>query len=158
MYRISTFSLFFVAAAAVAQDVPTGCYFREYSREHLAKNPEQIVKRISIQFTQRDEVVGADVQVLLADQGHAKRDGFGGMRASETAGNFSEPSRFDVECDGGSFHVLRSDASGITIATEWFRLTDGDCGAETVRSNLIEDGSESTKYRLNRSDEIACQW
>lgn len=150
--------IFFSAAPAVAQDVPTGCFLREYSQEHLAKNPEQIVERISILFTQRDRIVGADVQVLLADQGHAARDGYGGMRAFETAGNFSEPLRFDIECDGGSFHVLANDAAGITIETEYFRLTDGECGGETVRSNLIEDGSESTKYRLFRSDDKTCQW
>ncbi|MEO9515272.1 MAG: hypothetical protein ABJH45_22595 [Paracoccaceae bacterium] len=117
-----------------------------------------MVDRISILFSQGDGITNADVKVLLADQGHAGRAGFGGMRAGEVAGNYETPLRFGVECDGGAFDVITNDAHGLTVATDGFRLSDDSCSDGKIRSNLLEEGSSSTRYRLDRSDEAACDW
>ncbi|MHA3915473.1 hypothetical protein [Halovulum sp. GXIMD14793] len=97
-------------------------------------------------------------KVLLADQGHAGRDGYGGMRASEIAGNYYKPLRFSVDCDGGSFDVIEQDAAGITIETSGFRLAVDGCIDERFSTTLAEEGSTSTKYRLERVEAKACDW
>ncbi|EBA13689.1 hypothetical protein [Roseobacter sp. CCS2] len=148
----------FIATPVTAQDVPVGCYVRDYSDEHLAKYPEQVVDRISIMFGPYEGIVWADVKVLLADQGHASRDGIGGRYLSETAGNFNEPLEFGVECDGGSFDIVSFDMDTIEIETRRFRLSVDGCGGEETYSDLLETGSSSTTYTLNRSKLGACFW
>lgn len=147
-----------LASPGLAQDAPLGCFVRDYSDEHLKKNPEQVVDRISILFSPFDDNVSADVKVLLADQGHAGRDGYGGQRAFEIAGNYYKPLRFSVDCDGGSFDVVKQDAAGITIETSGFRLAVDGCIDEGISTTLAEEGSTSTRYRLNRAETKACDW
>ena len=159
------------ATSLTAQDIPTGCYVREYSKEHLKQNPAQIVDRMSILFDPPDsEGYGwADVQVLLADQGHAARDGYGGKRVSGGGINVNGSLRFDSSsCDGGGFEVIASDANTITIKTYGFVLGAG-CGewdeeGEDITSSLSEGLRDdaglqiSTRYILNRAELAACQW
>lgn len=156
-FNVFAFSAF-IASSVAAQDVPGGCYVREYSEEHLARYPEQVVDRISILFGPYDGTVFADVKVVLADQGHAARDGHGGAYLSETAGNFSSPLKFGVECDGGSFDVISFDENAITIETSRFRISRDGCGGDGINSNLAESGSSSTNYTLNRAELGACFW
>ena len=159
MKRLSILTfLFLIATPAIAQEVPMGCYTRGYSSDHLAKHPEQVVKRISILFTQRDSLAWADVQVLLANQGHAARDGYGGMRLSEIAGSFNGPLDFGVECDGGKFDVIANDATGILIETIGFRLSNSGCDGDGIYSTLGEQGRSTTRYKLHKSDDASCDW
>ena len=147
-------------ASAIAQDVPVGCYTRDYSDAHLASNPDQVVDRISIEFIRHDEFTSAEVKVLLADQGHSGRAGYGGQFVSEVAANYATPLQFGIECDGGSFDVIESDSQGIVIETGWFRLSDNanGCSGEDIRSNLHEEVGSSTRYRLTQSAAAACKW
>jgi|GEM_PF-4863531 len=159
MQRISAFTLMcFLASPAVGQDVPMGCFVRDYGQDHLDRYPEQVVERISIRFGPHDWFIAADVKVLLADQGHAGRDGLAGQRMSEWAGNFNGPLNFGVECDGGGFEVVAKDAHGITIETSGFRLSTDGCGGEGVNSTLLEEGSATTRYRLPATEDAACDW
>lgn len=148
----------FIGTPLLAQDVPMGCYVSDYSKEHLEQHPEQVVDRISILFGPNEGIIWADVKVLLADQGHAARDGYGGMRLSETAGNFNDHLEFGVECDGGSFDVATFDANAITIETSGFRISVDGCGGEGIDSTLLEADSLSTQYTLNRAELGACFW
>jgi hypothetical protein len=152
------FVLTFIATPSIAEDALMGCFVRDYSKEHLQQSPEQVVDRMSILFTVEENLMWADVQVLLADQGHAARDGFGGMRLSEAAGTFNGPLEFGVECDGGSFDVVGLDGTSVTIETSRFRLSANGCGGEGFNSDLHETGSASTRYKLNRAETAACQW
>ena len=147
-------------ASAIAQDVPIGCYTRDYSDAHLARNPEQVVDRISIEFDRSGEYTSAEVKVLLADQGHSGRAGYGGQLVSQFAENYAVPLQFGVDCDGGSFDVIDSDSEGIVIETNWFRLSDDTsiCSGVRVRSDLQEEGGSSTRYRLTQSAAAACEW
>lgn len=129
---------------------------RDFSEEHLAQYLEQVVDRISIIFGPDQGIVWADVKVRLADQGHAARDGYGGMHLSETAGNFNSPHEFGVECDGGSFDVVNYDEKTIEIETSRFRIAVDGCGGEGIYSDLLEFDSSSTKYTLNRAELGAC--
>lgn len=150
--------LLFFGTSVGAQDAPMGCFVREYSKSHLAQNPEQVVQRISILFAPESSYLWAEVKVLLADQGHAGRDGYGGMRVSEMAGSFNGLSSFGVECDGGGFDVIVNDATGITIETDWLRVAEEGCGGAGIYTTLLEDGSSTTRYRLDRAEDAACQW
>ena len=114
--------------------------------------------RISILFGPYEGIVWADVKVLLANQGHAARDGNGGMHLSETAGNFNAPLTFGIECDGGSFDVVTFDTNTIEIETTRFSLSVDGCGGEDIDSDLLEAGSSSTKYTLKRAELGACFW
>ncbi|MEJ6401439.1 hypothetical protein [Yoonia sp. 2307UL14-13] len=145
-----------VATPLDAQDVPSGCYVRDYSEAHLAQNPEQIVDRISIIFGPHDGVLLADVKVLLANQGSAARDGNGGAYVSETAANFSSPLQFGVECDGGYFDVIEFDDEAMTIETPGIRISGEGCGGEGIETYLVEAGSEATRYILYRDELGAC--
>ena len=149
-----------LGAPAIAQDVPNGCYVRDYSDAHLAKYPEQVVDRISIEFSPSGDFTSAEVKVRLADQGHSGRAGYGGQFVSEFAENYATPLRFNVECDGGGFDVINSDSAGILIETDWFRLSDdvSECSGGRVRSDLHEEGGSSTKYRLTQSVAAAYEW
>ena len=161
MRYILILSLFLsIPLSATAQDVPLGCYARDYSDEHLAKRTEQVVDRLSIRFSKSGERTTAEVKVLLADQGHAGRAGYGGRQASEVADNYAAPLRFNVECDGGGFDVVKSDSNGILIETDWFRLSGNrnECSGGDLRSNLHEEGSSSTRYRLEQAEAAACDW
>jgi hypothetical protein len=152
--------------SAIAQSVPMGCYSKDYTEEHLARHPEQVVDRISVLFIHRDGRILADVQVLLADQGHAGRNSYGGARVSEFAvnpNNYDVSKRFSVDCDGGGFDVIEVDAESIVIETNGFRLSSNSCtnglddtSLPEVRTSLHEEGSPSTRYRLEQRGE--CDW
>ena len=146
-----------MAGPALAQTMPDGCFTRTYAQAHLDQHPEQVVERISILFGPYETLVTAEIKVLLADQGHAGRDGFGGRRMSESAANFTTPLQFGIECDGGSFDVIALDANGITIETGYVRVASDGCGGDDSTS-LAEAGSALTRYRLERSDLAACEW
>jgi len=148
----------FIATPLIAQDVPSGCFVRDYSEDHLAQNPEQIVDRISILFGPIDGLVLADVKVQMANQGHAAVNGYGGAYFSEVAGTFSEALTFAVDCDGGFFDVVHFDGDSIEIETSGFRLSPDGCGDQGNVSNLLETGSSSTTYTLNRTELGACFW
>ena len=46
-------------ASATTQDVPIGCYMRDYSDAHLSRSPEQVVDHISIEFNRSGEFTSA---------------------------------------------------------------------------------------------------
>ena len=79
---------------ALAQDMPLGCYGRDYSDAHLASHPGQGIDWITINFypspyaDQGATETWADITVMTANQGQAARDGVGGMILTETAINF----------------------------------------------------------------------
>ena len=162
MRCIPIFAIIFLAtSSAIAQSVPMGCYTKDYSDDHLARNPEQVVDQISILFIHRGGTITAAVRVLLADQGHAGRDGYGGMEVSEfavSAGDYNVSRRFNVDCDGGGFDVIESDSESLVIETSRFRLSGNNCINELSGSSLVEDGSSSTRYKLERPGEMTCDW
>ncbi|WP_386681695.1 hypothetical protein [Loktanella sp. R86503] len=113
---------------------------------------------MSILFSQERWGVVADVQVLLADQGHAARDKNGGMRVSEVASNYNKSLVFFLKYNGGIFDVISNKASRIVIETSWFRLSDNGCGEGGIYSTLDEDGRSITRYKSFKSDSAECQW
>lgn len=159
MRQFSMLTLACLLAGPVdAQTVPDGCFMREYTQDHLDRNPNQVVRRISILFAPHDQLVSAEIEVLMADQGHAARDGFGDMRMSEWAANFNGPMKFGIECDGGGFEVIAQDADGLTIETGYVRVALDGCSGDNTSTTLAEVEGELTRYRLERREVAACAW
>lgn len=150
-----------LATPVAAQDVPQGCFFRDYSDAHLAQNPGQGVDQILIYFRSGADnsggIVLADVRVLAANQGQALAAGLGGQTLNATPGNFNTPLRFGVECDGGSFDVIGQTGEELTIETQGMRLTkEPSCDGDERWMNLAEIGGETTTYRLRAVDQSQC--
>lgn len=162
MKRIPALSTIFtslvLALPAGAQTVPDGCYMRTYSAEHLAANPAQVVEWITMFFAPISG--GTDtsirVRVQMANQGHAARDGVGGMMMTQDLSNFYAAASYNVDGDGGSLQVTSVDASGLTFHTFGVFLSPGGDFFEDHTSTLSEGSNGPTTYRLYTAAPSAC--
>jgi len=149
-----------MALPADAQSaLPQGCYVRDYSAEHLAKNPNQVVDRISVSFRQNAGDKVAQMSVLTADQGHAGADGHGGQLFAQYlycfAGNGGAKNwTCSVECDGGSMEITRVDGKILEFRTDYLLVGEIDeCGGAV---DLAEVVGQRVIYRLNRVADSQC--
>jgi hypothetical protein len=87
-----------LSAPAVAKE--NDCYVRVYDAEHLAKNPQQIVRRIQL-----ERMADAGVPVYFSIRIHLKND----KRPWDAGGPCkAEGTAFRCELDGDSGHVRLS--------------------------------------------------
>ncbi|MGC1495890.1 MAG: hypothetical protein WA790_08775 [Sulfitobacter sp.] len=142
-------------------DEPAGCFERTYSDAHLAKNPSQVVRSISMSFGDfgGDTVPWIDVEAEIADQGHARGTGQGGNTYGQIArctdqGNSKTGWTCSVECDGGTLRIDRLDATSLLVSLDYFIMNTGDdCGGEV---DLAEVPGQSVSYKLERQPNAAC--
>ena len=151
-----------ISGPATAQTVPEGCFARDYSAAHLAANPDQIVDWITLRFYpdpyEDNGMQWADITVRMAHQGRALSEGLAGRVLSETGANFASPLVFGVDCDGGSFEVIRHDADSLMIETRSVRVATGGCGGEIGETaSLAETPGMPTRYLLYRADPARCE-
>ena len=149
-----------LAVSASAEPLVTqGCFERVYDDAHLAAHPDQVVRTIRIlggywpEYDQTDVVVVAE----MADQGHAGADGFGGRWLDQIATCWGDDTErgCSVDCDGGTFTILRDDGDEFVIRTRGFTMGPAEeCGGS---SNLAERAGESTTYRLFRVPDDVCK-
>lgn len=145
-------------AGPVFADGPAlGCFERSYSDAHLAKNPAQVVRRIMLRLRWQDQAytVG-DMWVETSDQGHVAASGLGGQMFSQFLLCWSEGQTdlCAVECDGGSFSVVRQDRDGLTFQTSYLLVGAlYGCGGAV---DLAEVPGQTVRYRLNRVSDRAC--
>lgn len=144
--------------ALAADDLREGCYLRDYSDAHLAKNPHQIVKwiRMKVHRDSYDDKV-VDLDVFLADQGHVAQSGHGGQVLDQTLHCWQSDARTGcgVDCDGGSFRVLRNDDNSLLVETEYLMVGDTEsCGGAV---DLAEVQGQPVRYLLNRVDPDYCE-
>ncbi len=158
MRSITCISAMLIALPAFAEP-PAGCFARTYSDAHLAKHPAQVVKGISIVFDPDFEPghPWMDVQVEVADQGHAA--GQGGAVYGQIARCFEDARAGTgwscaVECDGGSMRIDRLNSAEMLVRLEYFLMNTGDdCGGEV---DLAEVPGETVAYKLERQPDAAC--
>lgn len=137
----------------------TGCYARDYSDAHLAKNPDQIVDKISLGFASPYNEVWGFLSVLTANQGKAKKDGLGAQTfkqiliCSDTA--FEKGKLIcAVECDGGQMEGLQIDGKTIKFKTDYLLVGEiGGCGGAI---DLAEKQDTFVTYVLHRVDDAQC--
>lgn len=147
-----------MAGPALGADIGEGCYQRIYSDQHLKDNPDQVVWQMRLKVGsglaagEREAVM----EVIAANQGHARRDDNNGrvftqiLICADDAGT----ARCQVECDGGGFVVVRQDGDGLTFATDYLMVGEGDgCGGVM---DLAEKEGVTVRYRLNRVGDAVC--
>lgn len=146
-----------LAAAACAQaGSEPGCYTRFYSDAHLAGHPEQVVGSMTLSLDTDDQGERvAWMEVATSGQGHAAQFGqqlFGqGLICWQSGGRTG----CSVECDGGSFHVIRQDAETLLIETDYLMVGDTEeCGGAF---DIAERPGEPTRYLLRRADKAVCE-
>ncbi|MCU0906929.1 MAG: hypothetical protein MUF73_05645 [Rhodobacteraceae bacterium] len=149
--------LLLLAAPASAQGMPQGCWARDYDAAHLAANPDQVVRAMRLSFG-KDPENGpvAWLEVTLADQGHAGREGLGGVLLQQGLLCRADGGRPTcvVECDGGSFEVVAQAGGQIDIRTRYLLLgIDDECGGPV---DLAELPDTPVTYRLFRAPDSAC--
>ena len=147
---------------ALAQTVPEGCFARDYDAAHLEAHPDQFVQRLTLHFYPSPHEDGGitwvDITADMAHQARALTEGFAGQRMTEAGGNFASPLQFGVECDGGSFDVVRYDGQTLVIETEYVRVAMDGCGGEINQStSLAEIRGQATRYLLHRVDPFVCE-
>lgn len=138
---------------------PEGCYERNYSAAHLAKNPDQIVAQIAVKFGQRAAERIAQMAVLTANQGHVQASGNGNRLLDQFLFCFA-PKDGDknwtcrVECDGGGMEIKRADANTLLFRTDTLYVGDAnECGGPV---NLAEKINQSVTYKLTRVADDQC--
>ena len=149
--------MFWANTAAALPD--SGCYTRVYGEVHLENNPDQVVAAIRLRFTDFDDTsdtVGADIEAVFADQGHAAADGFGGKVLAQSlfCQEIEGTTKCMVDCDAGSFDVVRQDGGVLEIRT--YGVEMGEWEGCSGYSNLSEGTGEAVTYRLFRTDDAAC--
>jgi hypothetical protein len=147
------------AGPVTAQAVPNGCYARFYTAEHLAANPDQVVDWITMRFTPDAEVraTNLELQVEMANQGHAARDGVGGMVMTQLLGNHSNATTFQVDGDGGSLQIISLEGGNLTVQTGGVFLSPGGDFFEEQNSSLSEHTGGPTTYLLRAAEPSVCR-
>lgn len=140
---------------AIADGPATGCYERSYSREHLAANPAQVVAkmRMLVYVDDRYNETLAQLEVQTTNQGHVA----GTAAANQTfrqALTCFEDGLCAVECDGGSFQIVRQDKDGLSFRTRYLRVGQGQACAGAT--DLAEVAGQDVSYRLNAAPMSVC--
>ncbi len=147
---------------SMAQTVPEGCFVREYDAAHLAAHPNQFVERLALWFDPEphaaSDITLVEITASTSSNGRAIDEGIAGLRMTETGANFANPLQFGVECDGGSFDVVRYDGNTLVIETEYVRVALEGCGGEIGQTtSLAEVPGQATRYLLYRAHPSACE-
>lgn len=147
-----------LAPPALAE-APLGCFARDYSADHLRKNPNQHVAALRLNFRTAPGAQGPVVDLIgrFSDQGRARLDRLANEYFTQTAFCMDEGRRTScfVECDGGGFTIRSVKGDVLEIETDYFRVEGGE-GCEGM-SDLAELGGGKTIYRLTRAPASACR-
>lgn len=147
---------FFLAAAVAGPALADSCYVRDYSPEHLRKNPDQVVARMQIRFIEGEDRY-ADVKVRFRDSDRLFSQG---MNCYDDNGEIYKDGVLScsVDCDGGTFVMRPRGDDAVLISTPWGFIVSGGCGEEDedIR-NVLDRGAESTTFKLYRKELQACE-
>ncbi len=146
-----------LSTGASAEDIRPGCYERVYTEDHLRRHPDQVVWQIRLKVGEWVTSVSREglLQVVAANQGHARASGHGGKLLSQYLYCGTE-TRWDIcqaECDAGRLQVTKQSGQGMTFRTRFLMVGDGfECGA----MDLAEIRDQWVSYRLNRVSDDVC--
>lgn len=151
-------SLFLAIPAQAAPLFEPACYARDYSPEHLASQPDQIVDEFYLQFSHEpkyDETYAA-ISVTLTGQGHVAGTPLAGRTLDQGLTCWVDDTRAgcSVDCDGGWFEVTRNDGDVFELRTDYLLVGDVEgCGGAV---DLSEGPGRPTTYRLMRVANAIC--
>lgn len=150
-------SLALLALPAHAVEITNGCFERNYTAAHLAKQPAQIVQamRLWIHVNDYDETI-ADMTVEFANQGRIRGSASAGQIMQQSLHCWQDGSAVgcSVDCDGGWFTVTRDSGDVLTFSTEGLVVGDAEgCGGAESIAEVI---GQPVKYRLDRVEDVYC--
>lgn len=133
------------------------CYARQYSQEHLTKNPEQIVSFMRFEHSPKgfDMEFDAETGIVVFDltvRFKGKVDNyvaFGECRPQN--GELKCP----IQCDGGQFTIKSKDADSILIYNDG-RLTFMHCEGDEVKVKQVTEQSDDKIFLLHRLPDEQC--
>ena len=132
------------------------CFVREYSAEHLRKNPNQNVSEMRLRLMESPERWATAI-VRFRDTKKEYRQSFGcyDPDQKEFPGSFVSCS---VDCDGGFFVARKRGKDAILVDVPWGFIVSGGCGAEDEEiRNVSDTGAEGTTFKLYRAELSACK-
>lgn len=155
MIRAKTF---FLSAALIALGstgiAQKSCFAREYSADHMGKNPNQVVKSIAIRF-----------EGPANDKSSVGEWGDVTAYFNDTSTKFAQTLYCQVidgkqwcgvECDGGGAEITWKDRDTILIKTKSFIMSGGCDGSETDMWFVKDLNAKFTTYRVNHTSMDAC--
>lgn len=141
-------ALAFFAEIAVAEQALTqhfgdfdSCYTRQYSQDHLAKNPEQTVSYIRFDHTPTNN------EFVKYDANTGELEFSVSVNFIDSDKNYSNSGRChpdgdkltcNIECDGGGFDIKSKDADSILIYTGEYGFRVSGCGFDDIRGVFRE--------------------
>ena len=156
--RVLMMVLLLAATPLSAQEIPQGCFHREYSEKHMAGHPAQFVKELTLKIYQATgyEDIWADLLAQTAKRGRVADHPQAGKALDQALNCWSKRGKHQcaVDCDGGSFEIVRGKSNSITIETSYLTIGPAEeCGGAI---NMVEVLGEPVRYRLNRVDPEVC--
>jgi len=170
------FALAFLSIPARAADFPGGfyydkdtCFERVYSNKHLRKHPRQRVAMIRFNhypklfgLIGKDDIVDPRLspgvvyfQIQVRFRG-AKRTGSNSGTCEVRRGKLI----CQIECDGGSFQIIRESTDSLLIRNDRFAVTGCENGEETCEdgyfSHWVEPEPDDKAFRLKRLPHNRC--
>ncbi|WP_425099734.1 hypothetical protein [Tropicibacter sp. S64] len=146
------------ATMASAQEIRPGCYARVYAQSHLDANPAQVVReiRLSVGDWLSEVTRKGLIEVIAANQGHARMEGNAGRVLSQflLCGTEADALLCQVECDGGFLQVTKQSGDSLTFRTRYLMVGETEeCGGAM---DLAEVPGQWVSYRLDRVPEAVC--
>ncbi|MCI2398588.1 hypothetical protein [Aliiroseovarius subalbicans] len=153
-----------VALAAPTLAAPEGCWSRQYSDAHLARQPAQVVAAawLSFHFDQDHDQLFAMLSVVTTNQGHVRGTANANMFVDQGLLCWPNTARgadawsCAIDGDGGGFEITRMDAKVLEFRTRHLLMGNFEDNTGPV-VNLAEQAWTDVTYRLYRADDAACE-
>lgn len=151
---LAAWGALWMAGMAQAGEPLPGCYTRIYDEAHLAGQPQQWVKGISVWIEYDWETEHArEGSIVVIPKGVTTQDGL--LTAIMTCGSETrDPSWCKAWCDGGIVELLKADASGLTVKTHGLLVMQEGC---RNGRDLAEVSGQPTQYRLKKVADTVCR-
>lgn len=144
---------------------PLGCYLRSWSASDLAGSPQQVIKAMRVRIVDYDNGPAKSdrymrLDVILADQGLAQKQGLGGTRmTTELSCSEGYKPEFPfcyARCSGERMVFPKLSDAGMVFRIGSFRVSHGfECNLPEIDLAGGRDGKVA--YRLDRVADSECE-
>jgi len=146
-----------LSSFVAAQDGAQSCWSRDYSAEHLAAHPDQLVT--AMRFTMRFDTEVNDNPDFYSFRLEADLRGGQSGRAFGYCSEFEGAVSCAVECDGGGVGVAQAaDGKVLLDLTRYgFIRMAGSCGSDEADGFGLEAGLDDKQFLLSPATGKACK-
>ena len=133
------------------------CYARQYSPQHLAKNPEQTVSFIRLDHSPNayDLKFEPETGMVIFDLTIRFKDAAKNYEALGECHPKDGILKCGIECDGGQFSIKSKDADSILLYNGG-RMVFSDCDAGDVNYRELTDQTDDKIFLLHRLPDDQC--